>query len=272
MKAAANANKTVLHEGLNHLLEKVYSDRGWDFRGYKRSTLGRRVSKLMQASRSSDIGEYSSMLDSDPSEYDRLFSTLTIKVSEFFREPEVFSVLAGVLGSELARSPVKAWCCGCAHGEEAYSLGMMLSEKMAPGALAESRIFATDIDGDAMEHARKALYRHDSIANVPEALRRRYMTTRDGLYGVSQELRALVRFGTLDIVRSPSIKGVNILFCRNLFIYFSKPLQEAVFEKLDYSLKPGGILVMGKAEVLPSRYSDRYLQVGRGINLYRKAS
>ena len=256
--------------GLTLLLEKVYAEKGWDFRGYKRTTLSRRVTKLLHASRASSYGEYFDLLDRDPSEYYRLFSAVTIKVSEFFREPEVFDSLSRILRTELSGGPIKAWCCGCAYGEEAYSLGMLFSEVMPANDFASSRIFATDIDCDALDQARRASYREEAVANVPEGLRDKYFMRSEGLLKVGANLRSLVRFGTLDIVQSPSIKGVSVLFCRNLFIYFNKPLQESVFQKLDYALKIGGVLVMGKAEVLPGSYADRYASAGPGLNMYRK--
>ncbi|MBW7957260.1 MAG: protein-glutamate O-methyltransferase CheR [Deltaproteobacteria bacterium] len=257
-------------DGLSSLLEKVYEERGWDFRNYKRSTLSRRVSKLLHSARAGSCEDYLHILKKDPYEYHRLFSTLTIKVSEFFREPEVFSALEGIIRREFRDTPLKSWCCGCAYGEEAYSLGALFAEAMSPEALSGSRIFATDIDCDALDQARRAVYREDAIANVSAALREKYFVPADGFFRVSMDLRSLVRFGTLDIVQSPSIKGVSVLFCRNLFIYFNKPLQEKVFTKLDYALRPGGILVMGKAEVLPQSYSSRYEPLGRGLNIYRK--
>lgn len=256
--------------GLTLLLEKVYAEKGWDFRNYKRTTLSRRLSKLINASRSNSYREYSDLLDQDPSEYYRLFSAVTIKVSEFFREPEVFEALSSIVRTDLSGASIKAWCCGCAYGEEAYSLGMLFSEVMPAHIFAASRIFATDIDCDALEQARRAVYREDALVNVPPGMREKYFVRSDGLFKVGMNLRSLVRFGTLDIVQSPSIKGVSILFCRNLFIYFNKALQESVFQKLDYALKPGGVLVMGKAEVLPASYADRYAAVGRGLNIYRK--
>lgn len=257
-------------DGLSSLLEKVYEERGWDFRNYKRSTLSRRISKLLQSAKARSCEDYLQVLRKDPYEYHRLFSTLTIKVSEFFREPEVFSALEGIVRREFSGAPLKSWCCGCAYGEEAYSLGAVFAEAMSPEAFAGSRIFATDIDCDALDQARRAVYREDAIANVSPSLREKYFVPADGFYKVSMELRGLVRFGTLDIVQSPSIRGVNVLLCRNLFIYFNKHLQNTVFGKLDYALRPGGILVMGKAEVLPHPYSARYEPLGRGLNIFRK--
>lgn len=248
----------------------VYAERGWDFRGYKKTSLVRRITKRLQASRSASLGEYLELLEKDPSEYSRLFSSITIKVSEFYREPEVFSGIEDIIRAELAASPVRAWCCGCACGEEAYSVAMLLSECLDPDALAKTKVFATDIDSEALEQARRATYRTDSVVNVPRAFLDRYFIEKEGLRKVKYGIRNLVKFGTMDIVQSTPLSSMNLVLCRNLFIYFQKGLQELVFQKLDYSLKPGGILVLGKAEVLPPAYAMKYTQAGKGLNIFRK--
>ncbi|MDP2688523.1 MAG: protein-glutamate O-methyltransferase CheR [Deltaproteobacteria bacterium] len=255
---------------ISTLLEKIYSDRGWDFRDYKKTSLSRRIFKRLAAHRVSSYRDYCDVLESDPAEYSTLFSNITIKVSEFFREKEVFETLCETVKSSFAPGEhIKAWCCACAHGEEAYSLAILLERCLTPEALRHMKLFATDIDHEALDQARKAAYWEDSLRNVSPEMRERYFFRADGMYKVKYNIRNLVKFGVLDIVRSPSISGVNILFCRNLFIYFNKPLQESVFEKLDYSLRPGGILVLGKAEVLPSSFASRYAPIGK-TNIFRK--
>lgn len=257
-------------KGLPVLLEKVYAERGWDFRGYKKTTLARRVTKRLQANRASSLSEYLELLEKDPAEYSRLFSSMTIKVSEFFREPEVFSAISDILKGELNATPARAWCCGCACGEEAYSVAMLLSECLDAGALGRSKVFATDIDPEALEQARRATYRADSVVNVPHELLERYFIEKDGQHKVKYGIRNLVKFGTMDIVQSTPLSGMHLVLCRNLFIYFEKGLQEQVFQKLDYALRPGGVLALGKAEVLPQPYASRYIPVGNGLNLFRK--
>lgn len=262
----------VSEGAMSLLLDKIFNERGWDFRGYKRTSLARRLAKRLQTCRVSSLSEYLAVLDADSAEYSRLFSTMTIKVSEFFREPEVFMELKSYIPELLAGAPVKAWCCGCAYGEEPYSVAMLLSECLEPGLLMASRVFATDIDNEALEQARRAMYREEVLRNLPADLRERYVFECEGMHKVKYNIRNMVKFGTLDIVRSPSIVGVNLLFCRNLFIYFNKPLQEAVFQKLDYALKPGGLLVLGKAEVLPQQFQGSYSPLGHSLNIYQKRS
>lgn len=272
-------SKSVLHpdngflcEGdLSMLLEKVYSDRGWDFRNYKKSSLKRRIAKRFAAHHISSYSDYCALLDKDPAEYDRLFSTLTIKVSEFFREPEIFEFISKELKSLPGNDEgIRGWCCACANGEEAHSLAITLSESLSPEALKKSKVFATDIDIDALETARRARYREDALRNVSEEMLAKYFFHSDGQFKLKYDIRNIIKFGHLDIVRSPSISRINILFCRNLFIYFNKALQEAVFGKLHFALRPGGLLVLGKAEVVPPSFAPEYREVGERMSVYRK--
>lgn len=265
-----NEANSRTEQGLPVLLENIYGARGWDFRGYKKMTLLRRVSKRLHATGCSSISEYLRRLENDPAEYSRLFSSVTIKVSEFFREPEVFAAIAEILRSEFCGTPVRAWCCAAACGEEAYSIAMLFSECLGMDALAGAKVFATDIDPEALEQARRATYRAESILNVSSDMKDRYFIPEDGSHKVKYGIRNLVKFGTLDIVQSAPLSGMQLVLCRNLFIYFGKPLQEKVFQKLDYALKPGGLLVLGKAEVLPQQYLPGYAQVAKGMNLFRK--
>ena len=250
---------------ISTLLEKIYSDSGWDFRNYKKTSLSRRISKRLQARSVSSYSEYSDILEADPSEFQKLFSNITIKVSEVFRT--LYDAISSGFEPD---KPLKAWCCACACGEEPYSLAMLLERYLSPEALAQTKLFATDIDPDALDTARRGVYREESLKNVPLAVRQKYFERVEGGYKVMDSIRGFVRFGMLDIVRSPSISRLDILLCRNLFIYFNKPLQEAVFEKLDYSLRPGSLLVLGKAEVVPASYAHIYEQVGKRTSIYRK--
>ncbi|MBI5809684.1 MAG: protein-glutamate O-methyltransferase CheR [Deltaproteobacteria bacterium] len=274
-----SAARDIRPESENHLpdlLDMVYRERGWDFRNYKSSSISRRISKRLRAHNVAGYQDYLRIVEADPAELNRLFASLTIKVSEFFREPEVFDRLSRLIdprftlsGAPLTSQGVRAWCCGCANGEEAYSLAMLLSERLAPGALGKTKIFATDIDNDALDNARRASYREEFARNVPIEARQRHFVSADGLLEVKDEIRGMVRFGRLDIVRDWPLSKMDIVFCRNLFIYFNKALQETVFKKLDYALKPGGMLVLGKAEVIPQSFSSGYESVGESIHIKR---
>ncbi|MEK6673667.1 MAG: CheR family methyltransferase, partial [Nitrospirota bacterium] len=221
---------------LTELLEKIYIEKGWDFRSYKKSSLIRRIAIRLDANHISSYQDYSFLLDSDHSEYDRLFSVLTIKVSEFFREPRVFSLLKNATLSRLAgRDGLRAWSCGCAYGNEAYSIAILLAECLGLEKLRNAKIYATDIDNDALDIARAAVFHNDSMLNVSDIQRERYFFGFNGAYKVRYDTRDSVRFGSLNIVKHPPISKIDILFCRNLLIYFEKGLQMTVLRKLDYA-------------------------------------
>lgn len=264
----------ICADDLAMLLEKIYQKNGADFRNYKKASIARRVTKRLGAHNCASVREYADILDKDPGEYDRLVSTLTIKVSEFFRDPEVFqtvrNAVSGVPGSSRG---LRAWSCGCASGEEAYSVAIILSEVLSAEALRNTVVFATDIDPDAVERARIAEYREDSLGNADaDCLAKHLFMSSNVFWKVNYTIRNLVRFGVLDIVKGHPISGVQILFCRNVFIYFNKELQTEVFRKLDFAIRPGGLLVLGTAEQVPSGWSHRYRPVGRDLNVFQKSA
>ncbi|HBR15992.1 MAG: hypothetical protein A3G39_04990 [Deltaproteobacteria bacterium RIFCSPLOWO2_12_FULL_43_16] len=270
--AAVHAIHNNPDDDLWKLLEKLYHEKRWDFRNYKKASLKRRISVRLSALNISSYKEYYKILESDPKEYDKLFSTITVKVSEFFRETEVFDLLKTVITSEFSNAAkgLKTWCCGCAYGEEAYSLGIILNECLKPENLQNTKIFATDIDNESLDIARKGIYREELLQNVDSSLRDKYFIKINKGYKVKYIIRNMVRYGRLDIVKDFPLSKIDILFCRNLFMYFEKKLQREVFEKLDFALKPGGILVLGKAEILPASFLSRYKEIKERSRVYRK--
>ncbi|GAB4413235.1 MAG: hypothetical protein OHK0032_09300 [Thermodesulfovibrionales bacterium] len=266
-----DVSRTPGENSFQEFLEMLYCERGWDFRNYKKSSLMRRIALRLNACNISSYNDYYRLLRSDPSEYGRLFSTITIKVSEFFREPWVFEFLREIIISRFSGTEgLRAWCCGCASGDEAYSLGILFAECLTPTALKGAKIFATDIDSNAIDAARRAIYREGSIKNVSDERRARYFISTDKGYKVRYDIRNILRFGILDIVRDPPISKIDILLCRNLLIYFEKDLQTKVIEKLHYALNPNGIVVLGRAEVLPAQFASCYEEIGDRTRIYIK--
>ena len=212
---------------LSALLDKIYSRKGWDFRNYKMSSVRRRVMKRLNARNVSSCADYLAILESDEVEYGKLFSNITIKVSEFFREPEAFAALEDSIAGVFSRCQgLRVWSCGSAYGEEAYTLAIILSEYLSPDALDNTKIFATDIDVSAIDCARKARYREESLRNVSVERKQAYFEEEEGGFKVRFGTRNVVKFGCLDIVSNSPLLKIDILACRNLFIYFNKFLQE----------------------------------------------
>ena len=266
----ADGSKPHSDEDLPLILNKLYFERGWDFRNYKATSLKRRLSKRLSALGVPTYRAYLDILEKDPEEYKNLFSCLIVKVSEFFREPESFSCLYRELGRLAPPGEgLKAWSTACATGEEAYSLAMLLTESLSAEALQKTKIYATDICHDALDSARKAVYREESLVNVSRAMKEKYFFPHGHGHKVKYSIRNLVRFGRHDLVRDWPLAKVDVLFCRNLFIYFNKPLQDAVFKSLTAPWRRAGSL-RSKGRGVPSAVLIKLQPARRWGNIYRK--
>ncbi len=255
----------IIDQDLEILLRKVVEQTGYDFSQYRHGTIRRRIFKRLLATGVPDYQAYIHLLDQHPEEYRRLIRELTIKVSRFFRNPYVFELLNKIVlpeifkGKERQREPaIRVWSAGCAYGEEAYSIAMLLTEYLRGKKKELSdysiSIFATDIDEDALAGAKLAVYEDDALTEVKKLFLDRYFVY-NGHYSVSDEIKDLVVFCRHDLTSSRQISppvGVvhnyDLILCRNILIYFSLSLQRRVMFNLLRSLNPGGFLVLGEAE------------------------
>ena len=229
---------------------------GNDFSLYKKSTVYRRVERRMGLHQIDRIAHYVHYLRENPQEVELLFKELLIGVTSFFRDPASWDALqARVLPELLAAYPagatLRAWVAGCSTGEEAYTLAMAFREvqqRLKPVGRYSLQIFATDLDPDAIAKARRAFYPANIVADVSaERLKRFFVEEGDG-YRVGKEIRETVVFATQNAVMDPPFTNLDILTCRNLLIYLGPELQKRLLPLFHYSLKPGGILMLGSAE------------------------
>jgi two-component system CheB/CheR fusion protein len=231
---------------------------GVDFSQYKESTLLRQVHRRMSVNGIQAMDEYMQLLSSNASECHALMQNLLVTVTSFFRDPEGFEALETHLKMQLALAvpsgPYRVWVPGCATGEEAYSIGMLLSKVMGhPENLSEMlKIFATDLDEQSLAIARKATYPTSAVAPIPEDLRKRFI---QGLEGegeceIHKTLRSCLVFARHNVCEDPPFPDVNLVSCRNLLIYFTPSLQQRVIDLLGFSLQTGGILFLGSSESL----------------------
>jgi two-component system CheB/CheR fusion protein len=238
------------------LLDFLKRNRGFDFTGYKRTTLRRRTEKRMEAVKVTSYAQYLALLEADPAEFTGLFNTLLINVTRFFRDDAPWEFLAShVLPALLARkapgSPIRVWSAGCASGEEAYSLAMLLAERLGADEFRERvKIYATDVDEEALVVARSATYTERQIQDVPDALRERYFERLDGRFVFTKELRRSVIFGRNDLVQDAPISRIDLLLCRNCLMYFNAPTQAMILARFHFALAEGGVLFLGRAETL----------------------
>jgi len=293
------AESALSEDHLDLILEKMYATKGWDFRRYRKSSIMRCVERRLALSRLPST-EYIERLDQQPLEFNTLFNHITIKVSEFFRDPEVFDRIEGEvlpLSLERLRSQdrnlIRVWSCGCARGEEVYSMAILLHRSNVIPAQAgiqnaargldshfrgndgrseglSLKIFATDIDEAAIDLARKGDYLRDSLAKITPSILSQFFRPTDTGYQVASFVRNLVTFGVHNMVSDIHLSHMDIILCRNLLIYFEKDLQEKVFEKLYYSLNKGGFLILGKSEVIPPLFREQFCVIARKEKIYQK--
>ena len=266
-------------ELLAALLEEVRQHSGIDFSGYRQPTILRRLQRRMVVTKSPLLEDYQVYLNRHPEEYQRLVSSFLIKVTEFFRDPEFFQALRERVLPELitqARSrdrQLRIWSAGCATGEEAYSLAILVAEALGP-ELAEFtvRLFATDLDEQAVAFARQAVYPAAALAGVPQEMRSRYFTPLDGAagsYEVNKVIRSLVTCGEHDLGIRPPFPYIDLVLCRNVLIYFTPTMQQRALSLFAYALRPGGYLVLGKAESA-SALADYLTPADPDLKLYRR--
>ena len=248
---------------------------GHDFAHYKRSTVLRRLSRRLHVVGVDTLDDYLAFLRRRPGEADELLDDLLISVTNFFRDREAFTVLETTVVPRLfegkgAQDEVRVWVAGCATGEEAYSVAMLLAE-FASG-LAEApqvQVFATDLSERAVRTARVGVYPESVEADVdPVRLRRFFRRTPAG-YRVAEELREAVLFAPHSLLKDPPFGHVDLVTCRNLLIYLQRELQTRVLELFHYALRPGGTLFLGSSETAESA-GELYQTEDKAARVYRR--
>jgi len=247
-------------KSLENLITKIREDRGVDFSGYRRPILKRRIALRLVANKVNSYRDYLTILANNTQEYELLFEALTINVSEFFRDPYVWMTIRDLMASIITRNaainkPTVIWSAGCAHGEEPYSLAILARE--INNFKTPIKIYATDIDSDSLRRAQEGSY--DSMNTIRNVLKgyfhfelEKYFSFRDGKYWVNDSLKEIVELRYLDLTSNDYIKNVDMILCRNVFIYFNKALQEQSVDKFYRSLNPNGYLIIGETENLVS--------------------
>jgi two-component system CheB/CheR fusion protein len=242
--------------GFEALLDYLQRSRGFDFTAYKSGGLMRRMQKRMQQVGVESFSAYLDYLEVHPEEFAQLFNSLLINVTAFFRDPPAWEMLAHdivpqILKHKKAAEPIRVWSAGCASGEEAYSLAMALAEHLGTAALCERvKIYATDVDEDALNKARLAVYRPQDVAGVPPTHLEKYFEPVNNGYSFNKHLRRSVIFGRHDLIQDAPISRVDLLVCRNVLMYFHAEAQSRILARFHFALNDAGFLFLGKAEML----------------------
>lgn len=238
------------------LLDYLKHSRMVDFTGYKRASLTRRVAQRMQTIGVNTIDSYIDLLQVDQNEYIHLFNNILINVTAFLRDTQSWDyintvVLPEILSQKTKDEPIRIWSAGVASGEEAYTIAMLLNELLGLEAFKQRvKIYATDIDQEALKQARTACYTAKDLEELPENLREKYFEQMSGHYFFHKELRRTVIFGRHDLIHDAPISRIDLLLCRNILMYFNTETQAQVLTHLHFALREQGFLFLGKAEML----------------------
>jgi len=264
-------------EPLTALLEHLKSTRGFDFTGYKRTSLERRIAKRMEAVEAAGYHDYVDFLEIHQEEYSQLFNTLLINVTAFFRDPPAWEYLAKdvvpqLLERKASDAPIRVWCAGCASGEEAYTISIVLAEAMGVEAfLRRVKIYATDIDEEALTTARNGSYTAKQVDGVPQALLERYFERTDQRFNFRKDLRRAIIFGRNDLVQDAPISRIDLLVCRNTLMYFNAETQAKVLGRFNFALDPEGFLFLGRSEMLIT-HTDLFTPVSLKPRVFTKVT
>lgn len=235
------------------LMQVLLRKTGFAFDQYKDSTLHRRIERRMVVNKLPALEAYIELVNRSDTEADSLLKDMQISVTGFFRDDDAFTAMGAVLESIIRRKPtgepIRVWVAGCATGEEAFSIAMLLADTLGDRlATTDVQIFATDVDIGAITHARKSLYLKPLTAKVPERLRERYFEATEGTYQVRSIIRDLVVFAEHDLMVDPPFSRLDLVSCRNVLIYFKSSAQERLLKSFHYVLNPGGNLFLGSSE------------------------
>ena len=259
------------------LLEYLLTSRGFDFHGYKAVSLARRIRKRMESVGLESFAGYQEYLEVHANEFATLFNTILINVTSFFRDPAAWDVVRTlavpeILAAKAVGEPVRAWSVGCATGEEAYTLAMILAEEMGLDEFRERvKIYATDVDEDALNTARHAAYSDRQVEGVPPELLTKYFEKVDGLNLFRKDLRRQVIFGRHDLINDAPISRIDLLTCRNTLMYLNGETQARVLSRLHFALNDGGFLLLGRAETLMA-HGHSFVAVDLKRRLSRKGA
>lgn len=261
--------------GITSILHLLARQTKNDFRCYKSTTIHRRIERRMGLNQINDIVDYYRLLCEQPSELAKLAKDMLIGVTSFFRDPEAFEelhdkVIAPLVQEKNNAEPLRAWVAGCATGEEAYSIVMLLMEEMArPRKSFRLQVFASDIDAEALKGARAGIYSQSIATDLTEERLARFFIKQDGTYQIDKQVREAVTFASHNVLLDPPFLNMDLISCRNLLIYIEPEMQKKVLGLFAFGLKRSGYLFLGKSEN-PMEQSDMFEPLSKSFRIFRR--
>ncbi len=264
----------VTASDITPILMQLRSTTGQDFSQYKKSTINRRIERRMAQHNIEDTRVYARYLKENPAEVHILFKELLINVTSFFRDPDAFDFLRNDILPRLCKNKpagfvFRVWVAGCASGEEAYSIAILLHEWMEDNQQEfKAQIYSTDLDDDAIAIARAGIYPPNIARDVTAERLRRFFVKDDGGYRIRKEIREMVVFAVQNVIKDPPFTKLDLLSCRNLMIYLEPELQNRLIAAFHYSLKPDGVLFLSPSESI-GNHTDLFTPIQRKWKFYR---
>lgn len=250
------------------LLQYIKQTHNFDYTGYKRPSLLRRVQYTMDMIPIEGYSNYTNYLEKNPEEFRHLFNTIEINLTWFFRNASAWDYMAAnvipqIIANKISDEPIRAWSAGCASGEETYSLAILLAEALGIEQFCSRvHIFGTDLDKDAISQARQGSYRSNQVTGIPDYLLEKYFDKVNDCYVFRKDLRRYISFSQHNLIEDAPMSKIDLLACRNTLIYLSLETQIRVLVRFHFGLKDNGFLFLGHTEIVPPEITSMF----RGIN------
>ncbi|MEJ2643221.1 MAG: protein-glutamate O-methyltransferase CheR, partial [Desulfosarcinaceae bacterium] len=260
-------------DGLTRIFSMLRDRHKLDFTYYKPTTVGRRIERRMKINSINELREYVRFLESYPEELSTLYRELLIGVTSFFRDPDAYDRLATrylpALFEKTQASLLRFWVAGCSTGEEAYTLAMICKDCMErTGRNLEIKLFATDVDSDAIDYAGNGIYPESIAADIAPHYLSKYFYRRDDNFLISRNIREMVVFAQHNLIHDPPFTNIDLISCRNLLIYLQPTLQQKILDYFGFSLNPRGLLFLGSSETTGER-EDCFEPLDHRWKIYR---
>lgn len=264
-----------MNQDIQYIIDYLATQRAGVFSNFDKTITDRIISDRIVSINCEDSREYLQCLKENSGELQALLDELTINVSKFFRNPFVFELVRKkilqpmIFQKSKANESLRIWSAGCAQGEEAYSLAIIIRKLLVKSPCSmSSHIFASDFDEEALVKAKSGKYHFEDIENVKAGLLRTYFTERAEMYQLQPVIKDMINFSAYDLLDTKTIVppgsifgNFDLVFCRNVLIYYQKKEQTSIFNKLDNSLAQNGFLILGEAETLPEFMKNKYIQI-----------
>ena len=270
-----DSNESIAENQMKQIVAMLSDSMSMDFSGYKSGTMQRRIRRRVVSSGAGRVSDYIKLLSERPDEISALASEILISVTAFFRDKDAFESFNQALLQHLQEHPEKndlrVWVAGCATGEEAYSVAMLIAEATAGhDSPLQVQVFATDLDEEALQLARRGVYSIGALAEVPNYMIDKYFKQTSQHLEVSKKIRDMVVFARHNLVTDPPFMRVDFVTCRNVLIYFEPKLQRKVLQRFHFALAPHGMLFLGRSESI-TQAEELFYVVNRRDRLYGKS-